>query len=49
MINKVVTYFAGPSVLNHRAYCSLNGKADSRAKHGEKLMESFVGGFPFLH
>lgn len=49
MISKVVTLFAGPSTLDHRAYWSLNGKAESRAKHGEKLMESFVGGFPPLH
>lgn len=36
MISKDYTWFAAPSILDHKAYCSLNGKADPRAKDSEK-------------
>ena len=46
MISKDYTLFAAPSILDHKAYCSLNGKADPGAKDSEKWMEEigvFVG------
>lgn len=39
MISKDYTLFAVPSILDHKAYCSLSGKADGRAKDSEKWME----------
>lgn len=32
MISKDYTLFGVPSILGHKAYCSLNAKADPRAK-----------------
>ena len=39
MINKDYTLFAAPSISDHKADWSLNGKADPRAKDSEKWME----------
>lgn len=42
MISKDYTWFAAPNILDHQAYCFLNGKADPRAKDSEKRMEEIV-------